>query len=663
MLMDAGKRDAAARELGEAARQCEQLGIVGMQRAVLYNLCVLNAGLSRPEAVLASASAGWALRPPLPQCELRAMYHLAFVEAHTALGDLGAAWDHVRAAISDAVELDLPQAMSATLASGLEVLAVLDAPVDVRRVEREARALPEGEREAPRGGLVARALLRAARHDTHGLRRARISEADEVAPRGAAANARALAPREQARVGGRAARDGELRLGVREKPRPTVVEALGERREERLDEARGAENPAVQEHGAGSLRGGGRARVGRGDAREEGRDVPRDRGIALVGEAEPAEGRRSRPRSRAGRRGRKETAHHHVARELARQRGRAGAADELAAVAEERDVDALEIAREELLLRLAARGRELREPRGGEALAALHEALLERVREGEVHVVAAEQNVPAARDARQRGGGAVGVGDAHERQVGGAPADVAHEHERALAELRERGLGVVAPQEVVERGDGLLEQPHREARLLGRHPRQLAGVVVEGRGHGERQRDLGEGDPRVARIPGRLHVLEHPAARLHGGDLPRLGALLLEAERQDRGAPIDRGVAEPALRARDRPLRHLRAAALGEAPDDERRIARELPGQRRVEARRQQRERLARVPRDALRHRKDARERLVGQGEGEHCVRRAEVEADRGVARARRRAGSGARRAAHRAEPRRRRAVTTSPRR
>src|SRR5581483_5729723 len=78
------------------------------------------------------------------------------------------------------------------------------------------------------------------------------------------------------------------------------------------------------------------------------------------------------------------------------------AAEELRPAREERDRRFVgRVPREELLLRAATHEDEAREARRLERLALGDEVLLHRVREREVHVVAAEQEPPPDRDARR----------------------------------------------------------------------------------------------------------------------------------------------------------------------------------------------------------------------------------------------------------------------
>lgn len=111
--------------LREAAELAGQMGMTGQQRATLFNLCVLHSAQSRPERVLAMAQACWDLPPPLSIEALRTQLRLAFVEAHVALGDLGAAWTWLQGAIDDALAVRQVAGLAAVVMTGFELLTLL----------------------------------------------------------------------------------------------------------------------------------------------------------------------------------------------------------------------------------------------------------------------------------------------------------------------------------------------------------------------------------------------------------------------------------------------------------------------------------------------------------------------------------------------------------
>ncbi len=115
---------------------------------------------------------------------------------------------------------------------------------------------------------------------------------------------------------------------------------------------------------------------------------------------------------------------------------------------------------------------------GVDAVSLLLEPLLHQARERQIHVVAAEQDVIANRDALEREI-AVVLADQDQAEVGRAAADVAHEHEIAGAQLPPPAIaGAVDPG--VAGGLRLLEQGHvREPGDLGRAQRQRARFFVE----------------------------------------------------------------------------------------------------------------------------------------------------------------------------------------
>ena len=98
---------------------------------------------------------------------------------------------------------------------------------------------------------------------------------------------------------------------------------------------------------------------------------------------------------------------------------------------EDRDRGAFERAvREERLLRLPGGVRQRDELPAVDLLSAAGDFVLEEVRQGEIHVVAAEEDVVAHRDALQ-GQVALPLGHRDEAEVGRATAHVDHEDEVA----------------------------------------------------------------------------------------------------------------------------------------------------------------------------------------------------------------------------------------
>ena len=189
------------------------------------------------------------------------------------------------------------------------------------------------------------------------------------------------------------------------------------------------------------------------------------------------------------------------------------------------------------------------------------------VREREVHVVAAEQEVVAHGDARQLERPAL-VGHRDQAEVGGAAADVAHERDVADPHELAPVLGV-GLEPVVERRLRLLEQRHVRQPGL---PRGLHGELAR---HGvearrdrqhhllvlQRQRGIALRDrvlPRLAQVP------EDARRGLERRDLFHVVA---RAPRQDRRAPVHVGVAEPALRRGHEPVPDLRAVVARELAD------------------------------------------------------------------------------------------------
>ncbi len=113
--------------------------------------------------------------------------------------------------------------------------------------------------------------------------------------------------------------------------------------------------------------------------------------------------------------------------------------------------------------------------------------IVDEAGEGEIDIVAAEQQVLADGDALECRAGLVD-GDRHEREVGGAAPDVADQHAIPVAE--EGGqVGVMRPDPCVERRRRLLDHGQvLETGDPGGLDRQLARLLAERRGNGERDR-------------------------------------------------------------------------------------------------------------------------------------------------------------------------------
>src|SRR5262249_2146612 len=142
-------------------------------------------------------------------------------------------------------------------------------------------------------------------------------------------------------------------------------------------------------------------------------------------------------------------------------------ADQAAALSEDRDGMLVAVRRrEQRLLRGAALVPQRLQLPGVDAVPLVLEAPLGEPCERQIHVVAAEENVIADRDALER---EIAVALAHQNQaeVGRAAADVADQHEVADAELAPPPLAR-ALDPCIARGLRLLEQRDvRETRSLG----------------------------------------------------------------------------------------------------------------------------------------------------------------------------------------------------
>ena len=203
------------------------------------------------------------------------------------------------------------------------------------------------------------------------------------------------------------------------------------------------------------------------------------------------------------------------------------------------------------------------------------------MREREVHVVAAEHQMIADADTREL---RLAVFHAYfdQRQVGGAAADVADQHEARVRQFVGKPLAMME-QPVVERRLRLFKQPQRRQpgharRFDGQRPR----AFVERGGDREHHVLLFERRVGKALIPRRAHVREIARAGFDGRDLVDIVG---GAPRQDRRDAIDGGMREPAFRAGDEASGNLRAEhARKPADHDGRRVL--IVGGRRCGSRR-----------------------------------------------------------------------------
>ena len=309
---------------------------------------------------------------------------------------------------------------------------------------------------------------------------------------------------------------------------------------------------------------------GAGVALQEGRQVAGDRWVGGVGQAEfddagsPPSGRFIR-------------LHHwqkaiddeplHV---LSRQLNRACGADQPGTRAKQGDRCPLgRIRRQQLLLGHAAALHELRKARRRQALSAA-KALLDKMGQRQVHVVATQHQVVTDADAGEFWRGAVRPGlDLDQRQVGGAAAHVAHQHQPGAVEFGSETVAI-AIQPVLKGGLRLFDQAQPgQAGEAGRFEGERPGAFVE-RGR-NREDDFLSGERAVgkARVPRRVHMGQVARA---GRQRRHLGHILAGAPGQDGRAAIHAGVGQPAFGAGHQPARHLGAEVAGIAADDGRRL-------------------------------------------------------------------------------------------
>ena len=215
-------------------------------------------------------------------------------------------------------------------------------------------------------------------------------------------------------------------------------------------------------------------------SREKSREVACDRRIGGVRQSELLQSHLPAPRRHLlGTDDWEKAIDEHLIQIVAPQLGANRAADQPSTLAEHRNgAGALVRPREQRLLRDAALMPQSLQLPPVDAMAVRLEPLLCHAREGEVHVIPAEQDVIANRDALEREI-AVALADQNQAEIGRAAADVHHEQQIANTEAVTPAIAsAVDPR--IERRLRLLEQRHaREPRLRRRAKCQLAGFLVE----------------------------------------------------------------------------------------------------------------------------------------------------------------------------------------
>ena len=217
---------------------------------------------------------------------------------------------------------------------------------------------------------------------------------------------------------------------------------------------------------------------------------------------------------------------------------------------------------------------------GVELPAFLRELARHAIGQGQVHVVAAEQDVLAHGHALQLEV-AVALKHGDQRQVGGAAAHVHDEDDVAIAHLL-APVAAAGLDPAVQRGLGFLQQREVvEARGLAGLGRELARGGVERGGNGDGDVLGVEGLLGMGLLPGPAQVRQ-----IADGGRQRRDALYLGRRigRQQGAAAVHAGVAQPALGTGHQAYGRGRAARARHLADDEVLLSQLLrtPGQRHV---------------------------------------------------------------------------------
>ena len=303
-----------------------------------------------------------------------------------------------------------------------------------------------------------------------------------------------------------------------------------------------------------------------------------DRGVGGVGQADLGQAHPSPAHGIVGRgAARKEALQERRVEQLASQLGLDRPADDLRPAAQHGHRRRLlpGLGEEGLLGRAAgvAQGHALG---GVQAVHALGKRGRDRIGQGQVHVVATQEDVLAD---SQTGECEVAplVGHGDQGEVGRAAADVADQDDVADLDMLPPPVALGGKPGIEGRLGLLQERDLLEPGLARGLHGQLAGHGVERGGDGEQHLlvlqpliGLLAGDPGV---PDVAEMLEIGRRRVDRRDLRHT---FQRGPGQDRAAAIDPGVRQPALGRADQPPRHLRPMLPGERADHA--VRRRLPG-------------------------------------------------------------------------------------
>ena len=429
--------------------------------------------------------------------------------------------------------------------------------------EEEADRLVGADAEGELG-RAGDAFSGVARQDAGEVAAAAGFEGDEVGAGDASLDARADAVAGEA-VGGGAEGDGEIEVAGRQF-RHRLAGPGGEGLAEALTQELGGEATAVEEDAIGEQ---GAAILGRVGAAQEGEELAGDGSFAFVGQAEVAQALAAGRAGGVDREKGEEAVEDQLLHFVAAETGAERTADERRAFALDHQIDLVgSVIGEEFLLGRAGPGAELGELATAELAA---EAFLGELGEGEVDVVAAEEEVRADGAAAQDAG--LGVFD--EGEVAGAAADVDDQGALAGEQLRLPIGGAGEPG--AEGGERFLKQHRmRQAGFAGGFDGELTGDFVEGGGNGEQHlligelagRAVGVFHPGESRIPGGADVAEVEGRGVDRRQL--VGVFQFFAPGEDFGAAVDAVVGEPGFGRADQSFRQGGAVFAGPEAADHR---------------------------------------------------------------------------------------------
>ena len=248
-------------------------------------------------------------------------------------------------------------------------------------------------------------------------------------------------------------------------------------------------------------------------------NVPGNRWIGLIGQAKCQQAASSPSRLSVRPHFGEETVQYELAHFVAVKSGGERISDEVGPRSEQGNrVPGCSVMGQQAFLGRPAREDKLCKPLGFEMAATSEQSWLASMGQRQIHVVTAEQQVPADRGPRQIYSVSLGPFHADERQIGSPPSDITHQYQgmRLVSHQSSQRLEPESVQCVVECCLGFFQKAYPESSAVCRVKSKLACHGIEGRGHGEHDLLLLKWVLREHLIVGGANVCQQPGTRVNG---------------------------------------------------------------------------------------------------------------------------------------------------